>query len=123
MHDLIKTLMVIIEYFVPSAKWDLFGFSPGIQSSTSTTGDITLVRSIQRSFNRKEYDGFINSIEKFNELILNLKKNGEITEHIQSLKGVNPKIWQLISDQSYQRVVGPHVNDLRNYQAFSYVLV
>ena len=123
MHDLIKTLMVIIEYFVPRAKWDLFGFSPGIQSSTSTTGDITLVRSIQRSFNRKEYDGFINSIEKFNELMLNLKKNGEIIEHIQSLKGVNPKIWQLISDQSYQRVVGPHVNDLRNYQAFSYVLI
>ena len=123
MHDLIKTLMVIIEYFVPSAKWDLFGFSLGIQSSSSTTGDITLVRSIQRSFNRKEYDGFINSIEKFNELILNLKKNGDIIEHIKSLKGVNPKIWQLISDQSYQRVVGPHVNDLRNYQAFSYVLV
>lgn len=85
----------------------------------SAANDNSILRLIQRSFNRREGKTFIDAILKFNDEYSKLIESNQVIDYLKSLDGIHPEVWVHISNQTYQRVVGPKVNDLRNYEAFS----
>ncbi|TIB71492.1 DOT1-domain-containing protein [Wallemia mellicola] len=119
LHDLIKTITLLVHHFVPPSSQSLFGVIPEDDADFITSNDTNILRLIQRSFNRREGTSFCNAVETFNKRFLELIDKNEITNHLNNAKGIHPRVWQHISDQTYQRVVGPRVNELRQYEAFS----
>lgn len=119
LHDLIKTITLLVHHFVPPSSQSLFGLNPEDDADFIASNDTNILRSIQRSFNRREGKSFCNAVETFNKQFLELIDKNEITNHLNNVKGIHPRVWQHISDQTYQRVVGPRVNELRQYEAFS----
>lgn len=48
-----------------------------------------------------------------------MKAEGKVVENIKAMKGVQEKLWQKVVAQVYERAVGPEIEKLREYEAFS----
>ncbi len=62
------------------------------------------------------------TLSRFNTALVALRDTGALATNITllgSTTGVPEGIWRLIQDQVYARVVGPRVEELGRYQAFS----
>lgn len=48
-----------------------------------------------------------------------LKEEGTIAENVRAWQGVGERVWTKVVAQVYERAVGPEVEELRRYEAFS----
>jgi hypothetical protein len=62
---------------------------------------------------------FVAQIDRFNVEMRKLKAQGKIRDNIRNMAGVPEELWAKISFQVYERTVGPRVNELKKYKAFS----
>lgn len=93
-------------------------------SSTLPASALTdpILRSLTKARNRREGPLFIFALKRFNQALESLKKDGEIEKNLKrmgNLTGVTEGIWRMIQEQCYARTVGPRVEELGGYRAFS----
>ncbi|CBQ69954.1 related to protein-lysine N-methyltransferase [Sporisorium reilianum SRZ2] len=91
-------------------------------SSTSTVDPDSILRSFTKARNRRDGPLFMRTLARFNSALVALRDTGALAANVASLgsaTGVPEGIWRLIQDQVYARVVGPRVEELGRYQAFS----
>ncbi|GAA5837410.1 hypothetical protein JCM11251_002102 [Rhodosporidiobolus azoricus] len=79
----------------------------------------SLIRTLERARSKRDGPAFLSAVERFNCTIRALKDQGVIRQNIEGLKGVKEKLWQKVFYQCYDRMVGPEVEKLREYEAFS----
>ncbi|KAJ9101106.1 hypothetical protein QFC21_003324 [Naganishia friedmannii] len=113
---------------------------PG-SSATTTTGEIkpgeSIWRALQRGYNRALGPLFVSAVEKFNATLVDIRP--EIAAHLATafpgpsadatgaavpwVPGLNVQFWQilceLVAAQCYQRVVGPQIGSVHDYEPFS----
>ncbi|KAI5479260.1 histone-lysine N-methyltransferase, H3 lysine-79 specific [Pseudohyphozyma bogoriensis] len=138
-EDIITTIRMIVDHFLtPAQALAVFGHTPTTASSfsaflsapqsrsatPSTPGPageevVPLMRALEKAKAKKDGPGFIKTIERFNSGLRGLKEEGKLKENIKAMKGVKEKIWTKICGQVYERAVGPEVEELRRYEAFS----
>lgn len=82
----------------------------------------SILRSFTKARNRRDGPLFMRTLARFNSALAALRDTGALAANIADLgscTGVPEGIWRLIQDQVYARVVGPRVEELGRYQAFS----
>lgn len=92
--------------------------SPLASTSFSTTLP-PLMRSLEKARAKKDGPAFLAAVERYNIRLRSLKSEGKIKENIAGMKGLSEKIWTKIVGQVYERIVGPSVESLSHYDAFS----
>lgn len=78
-----------------------------------------IVRRYRRALKQDDPGKFVASVMEYNKLITELRKRGEIREHLQQMTQLPLHISRSLLNQVYSRVVSPRANDLREYEAFS----
>lgn len=82
----------------------------------------SILRSFTKARNRRDGPLFMRTLHRFNSTLLSLRTTSSLSSNISShilTSGVPEGIWRLIQDQVYARIVGPRVEQLGRYQAFS----
>lgn len=93
--------------------------SETLPSSASTD---PILRSLTKARNRRSGPLFIFALKRFNQALEELKKNEGILKNVRKLGqeiGVVEGVWRMIQEQCYARTVGPKVEKLGDYTAFS----
>ncbi|KAK0563817.1 Nucleosomal histone H3-Lys79 methylase [Tilletia horrida] len=94
----------------------------GASTSTSTQIDgESILRSFQRARNRRNGPLFLRTVARFNETMRSAKRTGLVLEGIRKMAetGIPERLWANIHEQTYARIVGPKVEELNHYTAFS----
>ncbi|GAA5981024.1 hypothetical protein JCM11641_001433 [Rhodosporidiobolus odoratus] len=79
----------------------------------------SLIRTLERARSKRDGPSFLAAIRNFNIVFLGLKQAGIVEKNIKEMKGLKEKVWQKVFYQCYDRSVGPEVEELRRYEAFS----
>lgn len=77
------------------------------------------MRTLEKAKSKKDGPAFVAAVERFNVGLRTLKEEGLVRENIARMKGVQERVWTKVVGQVYERTVGPEVNKLREYEAFS----
>ncbi|GAA6012231.1 hypothetical protein JCM10207_002771 [Rhodosporidiobolus poonsookiae] len=89
-------------------------------SSTPTPGPAeSLVRTLERARSKRDGPSFLAALERFNSTLRQLKSEGVLRTNIAAMKGLKEKVWQKVFYQCYDRAVGPEMEMLMRYEAFS----
>ncbi|KAM0755502.1 DOT1-domain-containing protein [Meredithblackwellia eburnea MCA 4105] len=79
-----------------------------------------LMRTLEKAKSKRDGPTFLSTIARFNSSLLALKSTGAIADNIKhNMKGVPDKLWTHVTAQAYARAVGPEVEGLAKYEAFS----
>ncbi|KAL9934642.1 hypothetical protein V8E36_006417 [Tilletia maclaganii] len=94
--------------------------TPAPTASTTSESE-SILRSFQRARNRRNGPLFLRTVARFNETLRKAKREGLVLEGIRKMaeSGIPEQLWHTIHEQCYSRVVGPKVEDLNRYMAFS----
>ena len=95
---------------------------PAVASSSTPATSQNLMRLLEKAYRRKNGQAFLEALSVYNTNLSILKAKGAIRENIISLgqtQGIPEAVWQRITGQSYERTVGPRVEELKKYEAFS----
>jgi len=100
-----------------------------LAASTSLAGNLSsanraqgLMRALEKAYRRKNGKDFMEALEWFNVTFRALKEQGIIRQNIIALgraHGVPETVWMHITGQCYERTVGPRIEELKKYEAFS----
>ncbi|KAK1231301.1 Nucleosomal histone H3-Lys79 methylase [Marasmius sp. AFHP31] len=114
--------------------------SPSLSSLTSLSDEedaprpqTNYLRTLQRAINRQDGPLFMKTVEQINTLLRSLKypklpddpfaepARNSLKAHIETWtdKGLPHKVLMRILEENYQRCVGPNVQSLRRYEAFT----
>ncbi|SCZ89045.1 BZ3500_MvSof-1268-A1-R1_Chr1-1g00915 [Microbotryum saponariae] len=146
-EDVMTVIRTVLDVFLaPPQSLALFGYTPGLNSfsaflsappsrsatpgtptDTGTPSSATfltstlppLMRQLEKAKAKRDGPAFIAAIERYNAGIKELKANSIMKQNIQGLKGLKEKTWTKIAAQSYDRAVGPGLDELSKYEAFS----
>lgn len=77
------------------------------------------MRSLEKAKAKRDGPAFFDAVERYNVGLRGLKEAGAIKRNIKEMKGVVDKVWMKISAQAYERAVGPGIEALSKYEAFS----
>lgn len=77
------------------------------------------MRTLEKARAKKDGPTFLAAIERFNVVMRALKNEGKIAENVKNMKGVQEKVWSKVVAQVYARAVGPEIESLSQYEAFS----
>ncbi|KAN0062796.1 Nucleosomal histone H3-Lys79 methylase [Thecaphora frezii] len=92
-------------------------------TAAATTRDPdSILRSFTKARNRRDGALFVRTLARFNAQLCELKASGAIARNIAQMgarRGVAEGVWRLIQEQVYARTVGPRVEMLGRYSAFS----
>lgn len=101
---------------VPSAA-----SSPKTMTTSQPTENAQVLRLMTRAIasNVLSLPLFLQAVGRYNALVVRCRESGDIQRHIDGMAGVKSDVWSLITDQTYQRIVGPSVPVLKEYQPFS----
>ncbi|SPO30074.1 related to protein-lysine N-methyltransferase [Ustilago trichophora] len=117
---LVNNALVRLDSPAPTES-SLFSDHSSNPTSSSTDPD-SILRSFTKARNRRDGPLFMRALSRFNSALIVLRDSGALATNISSMghsTGVPEGIWRLIQDQVYARVVGPRVEELGRYQAFS----
>lgn len=79
-----------------------------------------IMRTLERARARKDGPLFLEAVSRYNAKMRELKRAGVVRSHITtSMPQIPERLWTKISDQTYERTVGPQVERLGKYEAFS----
>lgn len=88
----------------------------------ATFGKDSIVRALDKALKRRNGALFMAALNHYNTVIRMLKGNGSIPANVNAFgadTGVPEGLWQRIALQCYERTVGPGIEKLRKYAAFS----
>ncbi|GAA5936099.1 hypothetical protein JCM1841_007053 [Sporobolomyces salmonicolor] len=78
-----------------------------------------LLRALERARNKRDGPAFLSALSRYNTTLSSLKVSGVLRENIAAMKGLKEKVWTKVFYQCYDRVVGPDIDELKVYRAFS----
>ncbi len=90
--------------------------------STDASSHTSILRSFAKARNRRDGPLFVQTIERFNAKMQELQESGAFAKTLNGTmtkEGVPEVVWHVIQDQCYARTVGPTVEELSRYAAFS----
>lgn len=97
--------------------------SPAAQNTPPPAEDADpILRSLTKARNRRHGPLFVRAVERFNQELRTLKSDGTLDAAFRTLgdaDGVPEMVWRTAQEQVYARVVGPEVDKLKRYEAFS----
>ncbi|KAK4052362.1 Nucleosomal histone H3-Lys79 methylase [Microbotryomycetes sp. JL201] len=141
--DVVTTIRLVIDNFLTSGQaqsllnhtqgpssFSAFLSAPGSRSGTpGTPNELAspaatplppLMRSLEKARAKKDGPSFLAQVERYNEAIRHLKSDdNKLVDNIRDMKGLRRQVWEKIASQAYERAVGPEIEELRNYPAFS----
>ena len=106
----------------PPPSGILTGITARAASMSSLNKQQPLLRRLEKAYRRKNGQAFLEALSHYNTELSVLKNSGNIRANIVSLgqtQGLPESVWQRITGQCYERTVGPRVEELKKYQAFS----
>lgn len=95
---------------------------PNRDDVPATAENDTIVRSFNKARNRRNGPLFVRTLERFNAKLRELKERGALQAQLETLGqtyGVPEHVWRTVQEQVYARVAAPHVEKLKQYEAFS----
>jgi [histone H3]-lysine79 N-trimethyltransferase len=110
MHELDTVMEMVAAELVPSQY--------SVQIKDPNMRDC-IVRRARRAVQGKDQEKFLASINEYNELMINLRKEGELKKKLESMSRLPAYITVEFLNQVYRRVVSPRSQELRDYKAFS----
>lgn len=78
-----------------------------------------LIRELEKARAKRDGPSFLASIERYNTTLRALKAAGVVQRNIAAMKGLREKVWTKVFLQCYDRAVGPDIERLKEYEAFS----
>ena len=105
--------------------------TPAGSASASTAGSPAphpvfskqpLLRQLEKAHRRELGKEFLASLEYYNTVLQTLKASGAIRANIVAMgkeQGIPEAVWMKITGQCYERTVGPRIEELKKYEAFS----
>ncbi|KAM0790720.1 hypothetical protein ACM66B_004575 [Microbotryomycetes sp. NB124-2] len=93
--------------------------TPNELASPASTPLPPLMRSLEKARAKRDGPAFLAEVERYNDAIRQLKADNKIVDNIRDMKGLRQQVWEKIAAQTYERAVGPEIEELRNYPAFS----
>lgn len=103
--DLVRTVYFIYDCYLTPEQQKLLGDeSHGI------------LRNLNKYRNRRNGDGFVQAVQDFNKVILDLKAKGELSKNAKALKHPGYDLTCHILYQVYSRTVARQAEALNNYQ-------
>lgn len=132
--------MVLDEFLTPAQSLAMFGYTPnsnafsaflsappsrdatpGTPTDSSTPSTILppLMRSLNKARSKRDGPAFIAEIQRYNSGIRQLRDEGKIEENLRAMSGLKQKVWEKVTMQVYDRAVGPGLDELSRYEAFS----
>lgn len=140
-HRNLQTIRIVLDFFLtPAQSLAVFNhttatsaFSAFLSAPTSRSGTPStpsddavaapslppLMRVLEKAKAKRDGPAFLAAVERYNDGLRNLKNDGTIAANIKEMKGVVEKVWTKITGQVYERAVGPGVELLSKYAAFS----
>lgn len=77
---------------------------------------------LEKAFRRKNGTLFLSALEWYNSVMVSLRESGKLREDITNMgrtTGIPEAVWTKITGQCYERTVGPRIDELKKYEAFS----
>ncbi|KAJ2449175.1 Nucleosomal histone H3-Lys79 methylase [Coemansia sp. RSA 2336] len=108
-NDLISTVRAIALYLVES---------PGFKRAVYEDAEDGIMRQLERARNRRNGDDFVRAVNEFNRLLDQERTSGNVRPAF-STGQVPADLAIHIVEQTYNRIVAPTVDMLRQYKAFS----
>ncbi|GAA5921914.1 hypothetical protein JCM3775_003412 [Rhodotorula graminis] len=78
-----------------------------------------LIRELEKARAKRDGPSFLASVERYNTTLRALKAAGVVQRNIAAMKGLREKVWTKVFLQCYDRAVGPDIERLKEYEAFS----
>lgn len=91
-------------------------YLPGLDASAMQNESTGLIRRLKRVVERRAGSEYVEHVQEWNDLIVELKRNGSIAKVIDQWKHVDLKLLERILTQTYSRTVSPRVHMLRQYE-------
>ncbi|GAA5882312.1 hypothetical protein JCM3774_005505 [Rhodotorula dairenensis] len=79
----------------------------------------SLIRQLEKARAKSDGPAFLAALERYNETLLSLKRSGVVRDNVERMKGVRERVWTRVFTQCYDRAVGPGLDDVKKYRAFS----
>jgi H3 lysine-79-specific histone-lysine N-methyltransferase len=121
-EELLSIIKLTLDFFLtPTQAYDYFCYKkrPTDPKKAYNPHDDDITYKLDDAASSADGPEFIFQINRFNVGMKELKEQGKIQENIKNMRGVPEELWTKISFQAYERTVGPRVNELKNYKAFS----
>ncbi|WFD02887.1 [histone H3]-lysine(4) N-trimethyltransferase [Malassezia obtusa] len=96
--------------------------SASTSQSDETLDSDSILRSFTKARNRRHGPLFVRTVHRFNALLRAMKAEGIVEKLLRALgatHGVPEAVWRTVQDQVYARAAAPHVEKLKQYEAFS----
>lgn len=92
--------------------------SPGT-TSTPVPESAPLFRTLEKAYHTRNGPLFVQTVNEISAALRNLKP--QMMQNVRDLfaAGVPVKVWQMVTEEVYQRSVGPDVEDTKKYKSFS----
>jgi H3 lysine-79-specific histone-lysine N-methyltransferase len=77
---------------------------------------------LEKAYRRSLGKDFLSAMDYYNVTLRHLKSSGAIRRNIENMgreQGIPEAVWMKISGQCYERTVGPRIEELKKYEAFS----
>lgn len=81
-----------------------------------------LLRQLDKAYRRDLGKDFLVALDYYNTVLKHLKATGAIRTNIENMgkeQGIPEPVWMKITGQCYERTVGPRIEELKKYEAFS----
>ena len=120
-EELLAVVLAVAVYYVPEEQRATFGVVDDIKA-TAEAPEEPILRSLSKARNRRIGALFVSAVERYNAQIRQLREAGSLQRtiaHVGATVGVPERVWRIVQEQVYARVVAAHVNSLKRYEAFS----
>jgi H3 lysine-79-specific histone-lysine N-methyltransferase len=94
--------------------------APSASQDRSSEQD-SILRSFTKARNRRDGPLFLRTLERYNVALSAARREGVVAQAAQAMeqRGLPDYVWETVGEQCYSRTVGPYVEELGKYQAFS----
>lgn len=79
----------------------------------------SLTRELEKARSKRDGPSFLASLARYNAVLARLRADGTIARNVAAMRGVREKVWTKVFHQCYDRAVGPEIEKLKEYEAFS----
>lgn len=106
----------------PVASTSASASAAGSPAPQSIFSKQPFLRQIEKAYRRNLGKDFLAALEYYNATLQALKAEGAVRRNIEKMgkeQGIPEAVWMKITGQCYERTVGPRIEELKKYEAFS----